>query len=257
MKDHARAGADVHRSRASRSRSAPTSTRARRRRRTCRSAMTFACLNLGLTPDEALAAVTINAALAVGLGEEIGSLEEGKAADLVVWECRLAPVPVLAGAPTWSGRSSSAAASSTRATVAERRSAPSALGLLAARLEQDHRRLGRQAEIVTVSLGCGGRARHPSRAGTSPAPRRMPARPRRAAWRRRSRGRAGRRAPPLASAESVPPIGTQATSTVPISPSFSSVRRWPMSPRWIVCSPSSSTTNAVCLPRSAPFASSR
>lgn len=47
--------------------------------------MTVACLALRMTPDEALAAVTINAAHAVGLGEEIGSLEPGKAADLVVW----------------------------------------------------------------------------------------------------------------------------------------------------------------------------
>ena len=46
-------------------------------------------------------------------------------------------------------------------------------------------------------------------------------------------------------------------STGPMSASFSSVRRWPISPRWIVCIPSSSTTNATCLPRSAPFASSR
>ena len=54
-----------------------------------------------------------------------------------------------------------------------------------------------------------------------------------------------------------PPTGTQAISTVPMSPSFSSVSRWPMSPRWIVCSPSSSTTNAVPRPRTEPFWSSR
>ncbi len=48
-------------------------------------AMSFACLNLGLSPDEALAAVTINAARALSLEDEIGSLERGKAADLVVW----------------------------------------------------------------------------------------------------------------------------------------------------------------------------
>jgi imidazolonepropionase len=51
-------------------------------------AMTLACLALKLTPDEALAAATINAAHAVGLGDEIGSLEDGKAADLVVWSVR-------------------------------------------------------------------------------------------------------------------------------------------------------------------------
>jgi imidazolonepropionase len=59
-------------------------------------AMTVACLNLGLTPDEALAAATINAAYAVGLGEEIGSLEDGKAADLVVWR-----VPTSRQIPYW------------------------------------------------------------------------------------------------------------------------------------------------------------
>jgi len=59
-------------------------------------AMTIACLNLGLSPDEALAAVTINAAFAIGQGEEIGSLEGGKAADLVVWR-----VPTSRQIPYW------------------------------------------------------------------------------------------------------------------------------------------------------------
>jgi len=59
-------------------------------------AMTVACLSLGLTPDEALVAATINAAHALGLGDEIGSLEGGKAADLVIWN-----VPTSRQIPYW------------------------------------------------------------------------------------------------------------------------------------------------------------
>jgi len=59
-------------------------------------AMTAACLNLRMTPDEVLAAVTINAALALGLADEIGSLESGKQADLVVWA-----VPTSRQIPYW------------------------------------------------------------------------------------------------------------------------------------------------------------
>jgi imidazolonepropionase len=44
----------------------------------------LACLRLGLSPAEALVGATINAAHAVGLGDEVGSLEPGKLADLVV-----------------------------------------------------------------------------------------------------------------------------------------------------------------------------
>lgn len=40
----------------------------------------------GLTPEEALAGVTRNAAKALGMGETHGTLEVGKAADFVVWD---------------------------------------------------------------------------------------------------------------------------------------------------------------------------
>ena len=48
-------------------------------------AMNMACTLFGLTPDEALAGMTINAARALGLEDEIGTVQAGKAADLCVW----------------------------------------------------------------------------------------------------------------------------------------------------------------------------
>jgi imidazolonepropionase len=60
--------------------------------------MSIACVEMGLTPPEALVAVTINAAHSVGLGAELGSIEPGKQADLVVWD-----VPSLAQIPYWLG----------------------------------------------------------------------------------------------------------------------------------------------------------
>ena len=44
------------------------------------------CLRYKMTPEEVLTAVTLNAAAAVGRAGRIGSLEPGKAADLVIWD---------------------------------------------------------------------------------------------------------------------------------------------------------------------------
>jgi imidazolonepropionase len=44
----------------------------------------LAVLKLGLTIEESLTAATLNAACSLGLGEEVGSIEVGKRADLVL-----------------------------------------------------------------------------------------------------------------------------------------------------------------------------
>jgi len=48
-------------------------------------ALNMACTLFGLTPHEALAGMTRNAARALGLAAETGTLEVGKQADLAVW----------------------------------------------------------------------------------------------------------------------------------------------------------------------------
>jgi imidazolonepropionase len=48
--------------------------------------MTLACLQMGFSPVEALAAATINAAHSIGMAESKGSLEAGKDADLLIWD---------------------------------------------------------------------------------------------------------------------------------------------------------------------------
>jgi imidazolonepropionase len=48
--------------------------------------LSLASLKLAMTPAEALAGVTINAAAAAGVATTVGSLEVGKHADLVIWQ---------------------------------------------------------------------------------------------------------------------------------------------------------------------------
>lgn len=47
--------------------------------------LSMACTLFGLTPEEALAGMTVNAARALGLEKEVGTIAAGKAADLCVW----------------------------------------------------------------------------------------------------------------------------------------------------------------------------
>ena len=47
--------------------------------------MNKACVEFSLTPEEVLTGVTRNAAMALGIEDEVGSIEFGKKADLVLW----------------------------------------------------------------------------------------------------------------------------------------------------------------------------
>lgn len=49
-------------------------------------AMALACRGMGMTPAESLVAATLNAAYAIGRGADLGSLELGKQADLLILE---------------------------------------------------------------------------------------------------------------------------------------------------------------------------
>ena len=47
----------------------------------------LACLKMRMTPAEAITASTFNAACAIGLNDNIGSLEKGKQADIIILNC--------------------------------------------------------------------------------------------------------------------------------------------------------------------------
>ena len=49
--------------------------------------LSIACSQMRMIPAEAIAAATINAAYSLGCGERLGSLEVGKQADVVVFDC--------------------------------------------------------------------------------------------------------------------------------------------------------------------------
>jgi imidazolonepropionase len=63
-------------------------------------AMNMACTLFGLTPEEALLGMTVNAARALELASQVGSIAPGKAADLCVW-----PIESVAELGYWMGLS--------------------------------------------------------------------------------------------------------------------------------------------------------
>lgn len=46
--------------------------------------MHLACVNLRMTMEEALVAATINSAAALGMAEDVGSIEVGKRGDMLI-----------------------------------------------------------------------------------------------------------------------------------------------------------------------------
>lgn len=55
-------------------------------------AMQIGCYKYVMTPEEVLTAVTLNAAAAVSRGSELGTVEVGKKADLIIWDAEDLPM---------------------------------------------------------------------------------------------------------------------------------------------------------------------
>ena len=49
--------------------------------------LSLACTQMKMTPSEAITASTVNAAYSVSRGDKIGSLEHGKLANFVIFDC--------------------------------------------------------------------------------------------------------------------------------------------------------------------------
>ena len=50
--------------------------------------LNMACTCFGLTPEEALQGITLNGAKALGMQDDVGSLEVGKLADIAIWDLK-------------------------------------------------------------------------------------------------------------------------------------------------------------------------
>ncbi|KKL65551.1 hypothetical protein LCGC14_2153860, partial [marine sediment metagenome] len=48
--------------------------------------ITIACLEMKMSPEQSLNASTINGAYAIGMADEVGSLEAGKIADIIMFD---------------------------------------------------------------------------------------------------------------------------------------------------------------------------
>jgi len=56
--------------------------------------ISLACLYMGMTVEQAFTAATWQSAVTLGIENEVGSLEVGKKADLVIWDLdRLIEIP--------------------------------------------------------------------------------------------------------------------------------------------------------------------